>query len=275
MTALEWAGLILVLGAIGSALYGAIASARDESKEKGSELELLVDLGSFFRLDLAHFFNSPLRFLTDLRGALTEQERFRRAARFAIFIMVIWFVLEIPVFAYRGLQLGTLRGVTFFAVQLLEFLILFLSYGFLLHVCLRLLGVRSVLPVTLSIFLYFTAMVPIRTVLGVPDELVDYWTVGKAKDPFVVQHPEKYRAAREDVLAERGSQFRVVLRLSVWATNVFVVFAFALLALAVGQEYEAPWWRTVPASLIVVGLVSLAEVFVLNPVESWIERAFR
>ena len=255
-----------MVGAIGSALYGAIRSGSEERAERGLEVELLTDLVGFFR--------SPLGTLAGLKQRCTESDRLRRAVRFAVLMIVVWFVLQIPLFSYAGVGVATLRGTVFFVFHLVVFLITVLSYGFLLHFCLRAFRVRSVLPVTLSIFLYFTAAVPIREVLSVPDDLVEYWVVQKTDDPLVVLHPDKYTEAKDQVLSNTSRIFRFMLRFSRWATNLFVLFAFSLLAVALAREFETRRWRTLCATAVVVLLVSGVEIFVLNPMYWWIDKIF-
>jgi len=251
-----------------------------EDRDDAPEAERLKFLAELVK-KLADVFEFALRLIshpiTTVFGALEkreDKERFKEAFYFLAAMLCIWFVLEIPMFLYRGIKLGVLSGLVLFAVEVIAYFLLAVSYSLVLHLLLRIWGVRSDLPHTIPAYFYTSISIPVYAILVYPLDFLKYHVIDKAGTIEILLRPAEYARIQGEVLQVWGRNWAGILNLLQVVVNIWAVVVFVYLSIILARWYRAKYFRCFSATSLVFVLISAFERFVLEPVSAYIEVLF-
>jgi hypothetical protein len=209
-----------------------------------------------------------------------DKERIREAVYFLVAMLLLWYVIEVPLFLWRGIKSATLNGFLFLVVQFVFYFLTSTLYAVVLHLTLRALRVRSDLPHTIPCFFYASGVIiPLYAVLIYPSELVKYRVVDRAARIEVLLHPVEYSRIESEVLQQLGRRWEIFLSVSQMVTSIWSIVVFVFLSVILSKWYWRTQWswtrylRCLAATGLVYVFISVLERF-LEPVFVHLEVLF-
>ena len=215
--------------------------------------------------------------ITTAFGALEkpeDKERFKEAFYFLAEMLCIWFVLEIPMFLYRGIKLGVLSGLSLFAVEVVAYFLFAVFCSLVLHLLLRIWRVRSDLPHTIPAYLYTSISIPVYAILVYPLDFLKYHVIDKAGTIEVLLRPFEYDRVQGQVLQEWGRNWVILFNLLQVVVNIWAVVVFLYLSVILARWYRAKYFQCFGATFLIFILISVLERFVLDPISAYVEVLF-
>src|SRR5207249_3427764 len=100
-----------------------------------------------------------------------------------------------------------------------------------LHLLLRIWGVRSDLPHTIPAYLYTSVSIPVYAILIYPLDFLKYHVIDKAGTIEILLRPVEYARIQEEVLQEWGRNWASIFNLLGIVVNVWAIVVFVFLSI--------------------------------------------
>ncbi len=253
--------------------------ASPEHQDNNIFLVFLRKLTDTFLFTLA-LVSHPFKTVSSELRKEDDRERIREAVYFLVAMLLLWYVIEVPLFLSRGIKTATLSGFLFLVVQLVFYFLTSILYAVVLHLTLRALWVPSKLAYTIPCFFYASGVIiALYAILIYPSDLVKYRVVDKAGTIEILLHPVQYSRMKSEVLQQLGRGWEIFQSVSQILTNIWSIVVFVFLSVILSKWYWKTNWswtryfRCFAATFLVYVFISVLERF-LEPVEQHIEILF-